>query len=156
MSLGSSGVLAVIPRLFCREVEKEIKFCVATFDAVEIVRRPGPDGNAAHAMMILGPARLLIDSEWPGLTSRAPRSDGTSSVVIYVYVENVDKTVERAVAAGAKILRPVENQLWGDRIAWVMDPEGHVWTVATRAEQTTEDEIKNRWSAMLRRPEIKG
>ena len=107
-------------------------------------------------MMVLGPARLLIDSEWPGITSQAPQSDGTSSVVIYVYVEDVDKTVERAVTAGAKILRPVENQLWGDRIAWLMDPEGHVWTVATRVEETTEDEIKNRWFAMLRRPESKG
>jgi PhnB protein len=67
-------------------------------------------------------------------------------VVIYVYVEDVDKTVERAVGGGAKVLSPVANQFWGDRIGWVMDPSGHVWTIATRIEETTEEERKGRWS----------
>jgi PhnB protein len=69
--------------------------------------------------------------------------------VIFVYVEDVDKTVERAVNGGAKVLVPVENQFWGDRIGWVMDPSGHVWTIATRIEETTEAERKDRWSAKL-------
>jgi len=60
-----------------------------------------------------------------GLPSRAPQLDGSSPVVIYVYVEDVDKTVERAVAGGAKVLFPVANQFWGDRMGWVMDPSGH-------------------------------
>jgi PhnB protein len=75
---------------------------------------------------------------------------------MYLYVEDVDRTVERAVAAGARILRPLENQLWGDRIGWLADPQGHVWTVATRVEETTEEELQKRWSAMLREPETKG
>jgi PhnB protein len=69
-------------------------------------------------------------------------------VVIYVYVEDVDKTVERAVEGGAKILFPVQNQFWGDRIGWVMDPSGHVWTIATRIEQTTEEQRQERLSRM--------
>ena len=65
---------------------------------------------------------------------------------MYVYVEDVDKTVERAVAGGAKVLRSVENQFWGDRMGWVMDPAGHVWTIATRIEETTEEQRSQRWS----------
>lgn len=143
------GASAVIPRLFCHDVAAEIEFCKNTFGAMERVRRPGPDGKAAHAMMTIGPAMIMIEAEWPGLASRAPQPDGSSPVVIYVYVEDVDKTVERAVAGGAKILFPVENQFWGDRIGWVMDPAGHVWTIATRIEETTEAERKGRWSAIM-------
>jgi len=143
------GASVLIPRLFCRDVVAEIDFCKKTFSAVEHVRRPGQDGAVAHALMTIGPAMIMIEAEWPGLTSRAPTPDGSSPVVIYVYVEDVDKTVERAVAGGAKVLFPVENQFWGDRIGWVMDPSGHVWTVATRIEETTEGERKGRWSEIV-------
>ena len=143
------GASAIIPRLFCRDVVAEIEFCVNTFGAVERVRRPGPDQRAAHAMLTIGPAMLMIEAEWPGLPSRPPVPDGSSPVVIYVYVEDVDKTVERAIAAGAKVLFPVQNQFWGDRIGWVMDPSGHVWTIATRVEETTEEERQARLSRIL-------
>jgi PhnB protein len=143
------GASVVIPRLFCRDVAAEIDFCKNTFGAVERVRRPGPDGNVAHALMTIGPAMVMMEAEWPELTSRAPKPDGSSPVVIYVYVEDVDKTVERAVAGGAKVLFPVQNQFWGDRIGWVMDPSGHVWTIATHIEETTEEERKGRWSDIL-------
>jgi PhnB protein len=92
---------------------------------------------------------VMIEGEWPTLTSRAPKPDGSSPVVIYVYVKDVDRTVERAVANGAKVLLPVQNQFWGDRIAWIMDPSGHVWTVATRIEETTAQERTDRWSGIL-------
>src|SRR5439155_22758328 len=94
----------VIPRLFCRDVAAAIDFCTNTFAAVELNRRPGPDGKAAHALMTIGPAMIMIESEWPGLTSRAPIPDGSIPVVIFVYVADVDMTVERAAAAGRKIL----------------------------------------------------
>ena len=143
------GASVVIPRLFCREVVAEIDFVKNTFGAVERVRRPGPDGAVAHALVMIGSSMIMIEAEWPGLASRAPKADGSSPVVIYVYVEDVDKTVERAVAGGAKVLSPVANQFWGDRIGWVMDPSGHVWTIATRIEETTEGERKGRWSDIL-------
>jgi PhnB protein len=138
-----------MPRLFCHDVAAEIDFCKKTFDAVELGRRPGPDGTAAHALMTIGPAMIMIEAEWPGLASRAPKPDGSSPVVIFVYVEDVDKTIARAVVGGAKVMVPVQNQFWGDRIGWVMDPAGHVWTVATRIEETTEEERKERWSGIM-------
>jgi len=81
----------------------------------------------------------MIEAEWPELASHAPKPDGSSPVGIFVYVEDVDKTVERAVNGGAKVLIPVENQFWGDRIGWVMDLSGHVWTIATRIEESREE-----------------
>ena len=143
------GSSVVIPRLFCRDVAAAIDFCRNTFGAVEVNRRPGPDGKAAHALMTIGPAMIMIEGEWPSLASRAPTPDGSSPVVIYVYVEDVDKTVELAVAGGAKVLFPVENQFWGDRIGWIMDPSGHVWTIATRVEETSENQRQERWSGTL-------
>ena len=140
----------VIPRLVCRDPAAEIDFCARTFNAVEVTRRPGPDGKAAHALMTIGPAMIMIEGEWPTLASRAPTPDGSSPVVIFVYVEDVDQTVERATAGGAQVLMPAQNQFWGDRIAWIMDPSGHVWTVATRIEETSEDQRKDRWSGILK------
>ncbi len=140
----------VIPRLVCREPAAAIDFYARTFDAVELDRRPGPDGAVAHALMTIGPAMIMIEGEWPTLPSRAPTLDGSSPVVIFVYVEDVDQTVERAIAGGAQILVPAQNQFWGDRIAWIMDPSGHVWTIATRIEETTEQERNARWSTILK------
>lgn len=139
----------VMPRLYCRDVAAEIDFCRTVFGAVELNRRPGPDGKAAHALMTIGPAMIMIEAEWPGLSSRPPALDGSSPVVIFVYVEDTDAAVERAAARGAKILAPVKDQFWGDRTGWVMDPDGHVWTIASRIEETTEQQRKDRWSAVL-------
>jgi PhnB protein len=144
------GASVVIPRLVCRDPAAAIEFCVSTFGAIEQVRRPAPDGTVGHALMTIGPGMVMIESEWPALPSRAPQPDGSSPVVIYVYVEDVDQTVERAVAHGAKVLIPVRNQFWGDRTAWIMDPSGHVWTIATRIEETTEQERQDRWASAQR------
>lgn len=92
---------------------------------------------------------IMIEAEWPGLPSRAPNLDGSSPVVIFVYVADVDKAMERAVAGGASVLMPLADQFWGDRMGVMMDPSGHVWTVATRIEETTEQERHDRWSAEL-------
>src|SRR5437867_6754560 len=106
------GVPVVMPMLVCRDAAAEIDFCRSTFGAVEAVRRPGPDGTVAHALVTIGPAMVMIEGEWPTLASRSPQPDGSSPVVIYVYVEDVDTVIERAVAAGARVLIPVKNQFW--------------------------------------------
>lgn len=135
--------------LVCRDAGVELEFCKGTFGAVERVRRPGPDGTVAHALVTIGDAMVMIEAEWPTLSSRAPAVDGSSPVVIYVYVDNVDGVVERAVAAGAKVLVPVQDQFWGDRTGRVMDPSGHVWIISTRIEETSENQRRERWSNIL-------
>jgi PhnB protein len=143
------GAPAVIPRLFCGDPVAEIEFCTTALGAVEGVRRPGADGNVAHAVVLIGGAMIMIESEWPEVANRAPAPDGSSPVVLYLYVEDVDRTAERAVAAGAKIVMPLTNQFWGDRTAWIVDPSGHVWTLATRIEETTEEERQTRLARIL-------
>jgi PhnB protein len=118
--------------LVCRDAASEIAFCKTAFGAQELARRPGQDGTVVHATLTIGDAMLMIHGEYPNLASRAPQSDGSSSVVIYVYVEDVDAVIERAVVAGARVLIPVANQFWGDRTGRIVDPSGHVWNVATR------------------------
>jgi PhnB protein len=140
------GASVVMPMLVCRDAGAELEFCKTAFGATERVRRPGPDGAVAHALVTIGGAMVMIEGEWPTLSSRAPSVDGSSPVVIYVYVDNVDSVVEHAVAAGAKILVPIQDQFWGDRTARIIDPAGHVWIVSSRIEETTENQRRERWS----------
>jgi PhnB protein len=142
------GVAALFPMLICRHPEAQVEFCKTAFGAVEGVRRPGKDGKLAHAALTINRAMLIIQGEFSEVASRAPKPDASSPVVIYVYVENVDQVVERAVAAGAKVLIPIKDQFWGDRTARIMDPSGHVWTVSTRKEETTEPQRAQRWEKM--------
>ncbi len=145
------GVPVVMPMLVCRDAAAEIDFCKAAFGAVELVRRPGPDGSVAHAALTIGGGMVMIEGEWPTLSSRAPLPDGSSPVVIYVYVEDVDTVIDRAVAAGATVLLPVKNQFWGDRTGRILDPSGHVWTLSTRIEETSSPEREQRWSGIVKR-----
>jgi PhnB protein len=140
----------VMPRLFCADPAAEIDFCTAALGAAEVARRPGPDGRVAHALLTFGPAMVMIEAEWPGLPGRAPTpGDGSSPVVVFLYVPDVDRTVEQAVARGARVLVPLRDQFWGDRIAWILDPAGHVWTLASRIEDTTEQQRSGRWANIL-------
>ena len=143
------GVVVVMPMLVCRDVAAAIEFCKVAFGAAEVVRRPGPDGTVAHAALTIGGAMIMIEGEWPGLASRAPEPDGSSPVVLYVYVEDVDAAIDRAVAAGAKVLLPVKKQFWGDRTGRILDPSGHVWTISSRVEETSSTEREERWSGIL-------
>jgi len=86
-----------------------------------------------HATLGIGELLIMVHGETQHLASRAPIGDGSSSVVIYLYLDDVDGAVERAVAAGARILTPLEDQFWGDRMARIVDPQGHVWNVASRS-----------------------
>jgi PhnB protein len=128
------AVRALIPMLVCRDGASEMDFCKTAFGAVELSRRANPDGTVVHATLTIGGAMIMVHGEFPTLASRAPRLDGSSSVVIYLYVEDMDSTIDQAVAAGAKVLIPATNYPWGDRTGRIIDPSGHVWNLATRFE----------------------
>lgn len=135
----------VMPRLVCRDAAAEMDFCIRTFDAEDLNRRLGPDGKVVHGLLKISGEMVMIEGEWPGLPSRPPTPDASSPVVIFVYVPDVDATLARAVANGATVLVPLQDQFWGDRIAWFSDPAGHVWTVASRVEDTSAAERAERW-----------
>jgi PhnB protein len=110
MSNGKKGIpensSVVMPRLYCRDVAAEVDFCKTVFDAVQLNLRPGPDGKAAHALMTIGPAMIMIEAEWPGFASRAPALDGSSPVVIFVYVEDVDRSPQNWSWSGMVTVQP--------------------------------------------------
>ena len=126
----------VVPMLVCRDAASEMEFCKIAFGGVELARRLAPDGRVVHATLTIGGAMIMIHGEFPALASRAPQSDGSSPVVIYVYVEDVDTMVNRALGAQATVLLPVANQPWGDRVGRIIDPAGHVWNLASRIEES--------------------
>ena len=140
----------MIPTLVCHDVAAQLDFCKTTFGAAELGRRPGPDGSVAHALLTINGAMIIIEAEWPSLASRAPQPDGSSPVVIFVYVEDVDATMGRAVTAGARVLLPAKNQFWGDRTGRILDPSGHVWTISMRIEETSAQEREERWSKLAK------
>ncbi len=129
-------VRALIPMLVCRDAAAEIEFCKSAFGAIELSRRTGQDNSVLHATLRIAEALIMIHGEFHTLASQAPQPDGSSPVVIYNYVEDVDATIGRAVAAGARTLMPAADQFWGDRVGRIVDPAGHVWNVATRAAGT--------------------
>ena len=126
----------VVPMLICRDGAAEIDFCARAFGAVELSRRSGADGTLVHATLRVANALLMIHGEVPSFPSRAPATDGSSPVVIYLYVEDADLVLERAIAAGARLALPAMDAPWGDRVGRVIDSEGHVWNVASQSAPT--------------------
>lgn len=122
----------LIPMLVCRDAAAEIAFCQAAFGAVELSRRMAPDGSVVHATLRIHQSLFMVHDVSPSLASHAPAPDGSSPVVTYLYGEEVDAVIDRAVAAGAKVLLPAADQAWGDRVGRIMDPAGHVWNIAAR------------------------
>ena len=106
----------------------------------------GPGGQAGHAELQIGNSRIMLADENPkmGQGYTSPASIGASPVSLYIYLPNVDRVVERAVTAGAKLLRPVQDQFYGDRSGFIQDPFGHLWGVATHVEDVAPEEMKER------------
>jgi PhnB protein len=127
----------LIPMLVCRDAAPEIDFCKSAFGAVELSRRLDQAKSVVHATLSIGGALLMVHGENPHLASRAPEADGSSAVVVYLYVDDVDAVTEQALRVGAKVLIPVANTFWGDRVGRLMDPSGHVWNVATQVDSAT-------------------
>lgn len=141
------GYHSVTPYLIVKGGTKAIEFYERAFGAREIYRMMQPDGRVGHAELQIGDSRIMLADESPDLGARSPQSIGGSPVTIHLYVPDVDATVERAVAAGAKVTRPVADRFYGDRNGSVTDPFGHVWFVSTHTEDVSAEEIERRASA---------
>jgi PhnB protein len=111
----------------------------------------GPEGKIGHAELKIGNSHIMLADEnpsmGPGHTSAA--TVGGSPVSLYVYLPDVDKAVERATAAGGKILKPVEDQFYGDRSGFIQDPFGHLWGIATHVEDVSAEEMKERVKKLM-------
>lgn len=139
-----AGYSAVTPYLALRGAAQAIEFYKKAFGAKEIVRMPGPEGKIGHAEVQIGDARVMLADEFEAMAFLGPQTRGGSTVQLYLYVKDVDATFARAIAAGAKVVRAVEDQFYGDRSGSIEDPFGHLWHVATRKEDLTMAEVKRR------------
>jgi PhnB protein len=138
------GYHTVTPYLYVKGAAKAIEFYKKAFGAKELMRMPGPEGKLGHAEIRIGGSRLMLSDEYPPMDFLGPQSRGGTTVHLHVYVKGVDSVIERAVAAGAKVLRPVANQFYGDRTGSVQDPFGHVWHIATHVEDVPPKEMARR------------
>jgi uncharacterized glyoxalase superfamily protein PhnB len=132
----------VTPHLVCNGAADAIAFYKKAFDAVETARLPGPGGRLMHAMIRIGDSPVMLVDEFPDMGSFGPKTLKGSPVTIHLYVKDVDATVKRAVAAGAKVTMPVNDMFWGDRYGQLEDPFGHHWSVATHIRDVAPEEIQ--------------
>ncbi len=139
-----AGYSAVTAYLAVRGAAQAIEFYKKAFGAKEIMRMPGPDGKLGHAEIRIGDSRVMLSDEYEAMAFLGPQSRGGTTVHIHLYVKDVDATVARAAAAGAKIVRPVQDQFYGDRTGSIEDPFGHMWHVATHKEDLSKAEMKRR------------
>jgi PhnB protein len=141
------GYHSVTPYLILSGAGDALAFYTKALGAEEVMRLADPGGKVQHAEISIGDSRVMLADEHPEIQALSPKSVGGSPVSIHLYVEDVDAAVERAVVAGAKLVRPVADQFYGDRVGGIEDPFGYRWFIATHKEDLTMDEIRQRAAA---------
>ena len=142
------GYASVTPYLIISGAKAAIEFYKTVFGATERLCLPGPDGRVAHAELEIEDSVIMLADECPERGAKSPQTYGGSPVSIHLYVNNSDQVYAKALAAGAKSIRPVENQFYGDRSGGFTDPFGHQWHVATHVEDVPPEELQRRLAAM--------
>jgi len=143
------GYHTATPYLIVSGAARAIEFYKQAFGATEIMRISPPGGKVGHAEIQIGDSRIMLADEFPEMDARSPQSVGGTPVSLVLYFEDADAVVARAVSAGATVLRPVQNQFYGDRSGTIADPFGHKWTVATHQEDLSPDEVQKRAAALF-------
>lgn len=141
------GHHSITPYLSIKGAAPAIDFYKKAFGATEVMRMAQPDGRIGHAELQIGDSRVMLADEFPEMDFRSPQSIGGTPVMLHLYVEDADTVVSQAVAAGAKLVRAVQDQFYGDRSGSVADPYGHVWHVATHKEDLSMEELRKRAAA---------
>jgi PhnB protein len=141
------GYHTATPYLIVNGAAQAIEFYKKAFGATELLRMPQPGGKIGHAEIKIGDSIIMLADEFPDVSARSPRSIGGSPVSIMLYVEDVDRIFSQAVAAGAKVKRPVADQFYGDRTGGIEDPFGHLWYIATHKEDVSPEEMRKRAAA---------
>jgi PhnB protein len=140
----------VTPCLVVQGGAKALEFYAAVFGATERMRFPGPGGTIAHAEMQIGDSVVIIEDEAPEQGSKAPPAGGVagSPSSLFLYVEDVDAVIAHAVELGATLKRAPQDQFYGDRDGYVVDPFGHGWTIATHVEDVAPEEMARRMAEL--------
>jgi PhnB protein len=148
------GYHTVTPYLIVKDAARAIEFYKQAFGASERMRLTDPGGRVGHAEITIGDSAIMLADEFPEMGVRSPQALGGSPVSLALYVEDVDATADRAIAAGATVVRPVKDQFYGDRSGTFADPFGHVWTIATHKEDVSPDEMGKRFEAIMKQQNL--
>jgi PhnB protein len=143
------GYHTLTPYLSVEDAAEAIEFYKRAFGAKENVRMHAPDGSIGHAELQIGDSKVMLSDPFPQSTVRPPSERGGTTASVFMYVEDVDAVVKKAVDAGATVEMEVADQFWGDRFGTVTDPFGHVWSIATHVEDLTPEEIEERGKAAM-------
>ena len=144
------GYHSITPYLVIKGAAQAIEYYKKVFGATEVVRMNGPDGKVGHAELKIGDSLIMLADENPSMGAgyTSATSIGASPVSLYLYLPDVDNAIERAAAAGARIIRPAKDQFYGDRSGFIQDPFGHLWGIATHVEDVSPEEMKERMKKM--------
>jgi PhnB protein len=144
------GYHTATPYLIVKGAARAIAFYKKAFGATELMCLADPSGQVAHAEVRIGDSPIMLADEFPEMGFRGPQSLGGSAVSILLYVEDVDALTGQAIAAGATVLKPLKDQFYGDRSCTLVDPFGHVWTIATHKEDVPHEEMHKRFEAAMK------
>lgn len=136
----------VTPCLIVEGAAKALEFYAEVFGATERMRFPGPGDTVAHAEIEIGDSVLIVEDVDPHRGTKAPPAGGLEGTPVFqfIYVDDVDAVVARAAELGATVQREPEDQFYGDRDGYLVDPFGHGWTVASHVEDVSPDELTKR------------
>ena len=143
------GYRTVTPFLVVDDGAGAIDYYKKAFGAKERMRMETPDGKIGHAELEIGDSLIMLSDPFPQASTRPPKEIGGASGGVFLYVEDVDAVVQRAVDKGATVTMEVEDQFWGDRFGTVTDPFGHVWSIATHVEDVPPAEMAERAKAAM-------
>jgi PhnB protein len=144
-----AGYPRVTPYLHVDGAAAAIDFYTDILGAEERMRMPGPEGKLGHAELQIGESIVMLADEFPDMDVRGPKSIGGTPITLHVYVEDVDAVFDAALAAGARSVRAVENQFYGDRTGQFEDPFGHRWNIASHVEDVAPEEMEKRMAEAM-------
>ncbi|WP_394174610.1 VOC family protein [Thalassotalea litorea] len=143
------GYHSVTPYLICKNALAAIEFYQQAFDAEVKLVLEIPGGGVAHGELLIGNSHVMLADEQPQMNFVSPDSLGGSAVSLMIYINDVDTAFAQAIGAGAEVVRNVEDQFYGDRAGTLIDPFGHTWTLATHTEDVSEQELEQRFEALM-------
>lgn len=138
------GYHSITPYLIVKGAARAIEFYKNAFGAKEIYRMNAPNGLIGHCELQIGDSKIMLADEFPDMEATAPEKEGGRAFSLLIYVDNVDAIFQRAVQAGAKVLRPLKNEFYGDRMGTLQDPFGHNWNLGMHVEDVSAEEMKRR------------
>jgi PhnB protein len=144
-----AGYAGVTPYLIIHDATRALDFYKRAFGATEVMRMPGPGGTIGHAEIRIGEGVVMLADEMPDMGYTGPQTLGGTPVSLMFYVPDVDARFAQALAAGGTVKKPLKNEFYGDRSGTIVDPFGHIWTIATHVEDVSEAEMEKRMAALM-------